>query len=104
VGAEDVRVRADSLVRVAWITPSPGSTWVVGQRLDATVGLAPRRAAAVLPRRAVRVQDGRAEVDTPSLGGFVAQPRAVRLGAVDGAMVEVFGIAPGTVVVLHDPP
>jgi HlyD family secretion protein len=104
VGAEDVRVRADSLVRVAWITPAPGSTWVVGQRLDATVGLAPRRAAAVLPRRAVRVQDGRAEVDTPSLGGFVAQPRAVRLGAVDGAMVEVFGLAPGTVVVLHDPP
>ena len=52
----------------------------------------------------VRVLDGRAEVDTPSLGGFVAQPRAVRLGAVDGAMVEVFGLPAGTVVVLHDAP
>jgi HlyD family secretion protein len=104
VGAEDVRVRADSLVRVVWITPSRAGGWVLGQRLDATVRLAPRRAAAVLPRRAVRVLDGRALVETPTLGGFAAQARAVRLGAADDARVEVLGLAAGTVVVLHDPP
>ncbi|MFO0628331.1 MAG: HlyD family efflux transporter periplasmic adaptor subunit [Polyangiales bacterium] len=104
VGAEDVRVRADSLVRVAWITPSRGSGWVLGQRLDAMIRLAPRQAQAVLPRRAVRVADGRALVETPALAGFASQPRAVRLGAVDDARVEVLGLAAGTVVVLHETP
>ncbi len=93
VGAEDVRVRADGVVRMAWITPAPGPSWVVGQRLDAQLSGG--------ERRGVRVADApRAGAHAGDRGGGL-EDRAVRLGAADALRVEVFGLSEGTEVALR---
>jgi multidrug resistance efflux pump len=101
IGIEDVRARADTAVRVVWITPATPEGWVIGQRLDAFLALPPRAVETAVPRAAVRVTDGRAFVETPALGGLRTDERTVRLGAADATRVEVLGLAAGATVVLR---
>ncbi len=101
VGVEDVRVRADGVIRMAWIALTGGSTLAIGQRLDAHLSFAPREVPTTLPREAVRVLDGRALVRAPRYAGLWFEDRPVRLGIADARRVEVRGLARGTVVVLR---
>jgi multidrug resistance efflux pump len=101
VGAEDVRVRAEGVVRMVWITPTRGDALALGQRLDAHLEFNPRRAEATVPRSAVRVADGRAIVSMPLYAGLWSDERVVRLGIADAHRVEVHGLSAGTVVELH---
>ncbi len=102
VGAEDVRVRADGVVRMAWITLARNANLAIGQRLDAHLSFAPREVSTTLPREAVRVVDGRALVRTPTYGGIWYEDRPVRLGVADARRVEVSGLSRGQVVRLRD--
>lgn len=105
VGVEDVRVRAEGVVRMVWIAPSTaGDALAIGQRLDAHVAFAPTRREATLPRSAVRVVDGRAVVRAPRWAGLLRDERAVRLGVADAERVEVLGLAAGTEVSLRAAP
>ena len=100
VGVEDVRVRADGVVRMVWITLARAEALAIGQRLDAHLAFAPRAVPATVPRSAVQVRDGRALVRTPTHGGVTDEERVVRLGIADARRVEVLGVARGTVVLL----
>ncbi len=100
VGAEDVRVRAEGVVRTVWITQTRGAPLPLGIRLDAHLALPPQAAATTVPRAAVEVRDGRALVRTPTLRGLWSEERTVRLGVADEARVEVLGLPAGTVVAL----
>lgn len=104
VGVEDVRVRAEGVVRMVWITPSRTDALAIGQRLDAHLAFAPRRAPATLPRSAVRVLDGRALVRTTRYAGLWRDDQTVRLGVADADRVEVLGLTAGTVVSLRAAP
>lgn len=100
LGLGDSRVRVDGVVRVAWITPTRGGPWSLGQRVEAEIELAPRRVAAALPRSAVHIQDGRALVWRPRMGGLVWTESAVGLGVADERHVQVFSLVEGQVVML----
>jgi multidrug resistance efflux pump len=102
VGVEDVRVRADGVVRMAWISLSNRANLAIGQRLDAHLSFAAREVATTLPREAVRVVDGRALVQTPAYAGLWYEDRAVTLGVADARRVEVRGLSPGAVVRLRE--
>lgn len=101
VGVEDVRVRADGVIRMAWISLTGGANLAIGQRLDAHLSFAPREVSTTLPRDAVRVLDGRALVRTPRYAGLWFEDRPVRLGIADARRVEIRGLPRGAVVVLR---
>ena len=100
IDADDARVRAEGLVRVAWLEWDPGKAppLALGQHLDATVETALREARALVPRAAVSIKDGRATVRVPF--GPWASDKLVELGAADERYVEVRGIEAGTRVLL----
>jgi multidrug efflux pump subunit AcrA (membrane-fusion protein) len=98
IGVEDARVRADGMVRAAWIELAASSSFAIGQRLEAIVHLSPRNVSAMAPRGAVHVRDGRAVVEVP--WGPIACDMPVTLGLADGQNVEVEGVAPGTRVIV----
>jgi multidrug efflux pump subunit AcrA (membrane-fusion protein) len=100
IDADDARVRAEGLVRIAWLEWEPGRVpaLALGQHLDATVETASREATALVPRAAVSIKDGRATVRIPF--GPWASDKTVELGAADERYVEVRGIEAGTRVLL----
>ena len=67
----------------------------MGQRLEAEISFPPKQAAVRVPRGAVVVRDGRTVVETPALLLFSREVPVV-VGAADGALAEVKGVAPGT--------
>lgn len=101
IDADDARVRADGLVRSAWVewegTPL---ALPIGQRIEVRIELPARQVSALLPRRAVRVRDGKAVVTVAA--GLWTSERDVELGASDNASVEVRGLAEGTSVLVTD--
>jgi multidrug efflux pump subunit AcrA (membrane-fusion protein) len=101
IDADDARVRAEGLVRVAWLEWQAGMApaLALGQHLDATVETDVREARALVPRTAVSIRDGRATVQVPF--GPWASDKTVELGAADERYVEVRGIEAGTRVLLR---
>ena len=97
IGADDARLRADTLVRSAWATYS-GVPLPLGKRVEAIIHLPEHAVAALVPRDAVRIHDGRATVDV--VAGPLVERRTVRLGAADDAFVAVDGVQAGTRLIL----
>jgi multidrug efflux pump subunit AcrA (membrane-fusion protein) len=97
IGADDARLRADTLVRSAWATYA-GTPLPLGKRVEAIVHLPERAVAALVPRDAVRIQDGLATVEV--VAGPILERRSVRLGAADDSFVEVDGVKAGTRVLV----
>jgi multidrug efflux pump subunit AcrA (membrane-fusion protein) len=99
IGADDARVRADGLVRVAavaWRGNVPD--WPLGTRAEAVIEVRRRDAAARIPRAAVSVRDGRTVVDRPQL--FWTREVPVEILSADDAYAEIRGLAPGAEVVV----
>jgi multidrug efflux pump subunit AcrA (membrane-fusion protein) len=99
IGADDARVRADGLVRVAtvaWSGAHPG--WPLGARAEAIVEVRRRDAAARVPRAALSVRDGRTVVERP--GALWATEVPVEVLSVDDAYAEIRGLAAGAEVVV----
>jgi biotin carboxyl carrier protein len=96
---DDPLARADGAVRVAWVEWEGARPEVpLGQRLEATIALPPKKVAARAPRRGVHVRDGRAVVDATWL--FWTREIPVELGAVDGDFAELRGVEAGTRIAL----
>jgi HlyD family secretion protein len=92
------RVRADGRIRAAW-APLDGAGLVIGQQLEASVVLAHRQVEARVPRNAVQIRDGQAVVDV--LWGPLAREVPVQLGSADDVAVQLQGLSPGQMVLLH---
>jgi multidrug resistance efflux pump len=101
LGLGSSRVRADGSVRTAWtlIAGAAAQRLVLGERLDASIVLAHRRAEARLPRAAVQIRDGRAVVDV--VWGLFVRELPVVVRAADESFVDVRGVTPGQHVLLH---
>lgn len=95
------RVRADGRVRAAWATLDDSDTrlLVIGQQLEAKVVVAQRQVAAMVPRGAVHVTEGRAVVDL--IWGPVVHEVPVQIHGSDDSAVEVRGLRPGQIVLLR---
>ncbi|MCC6751652.1 MAG: HlyD family efflux transporter periplasmic adaptor subunit [Deltaproteobacteria bacterium] len=97
IGAHDGRERAEGWIRAAWVNLEPGwnaaGNFPVGQRLEVAIELPPRKVAAMVPREAVRVVGGHAEVELAKGPFFSAL--TVELGAADPRFVEVRGVSAG---------
>jgi pyruvate/2-oxoglutarate dehydrogenase complex dihydrolipoamide acyltransferase (E2) component len=99
IGADDARVRADGLVRVAsvaWRDAQP--TWPVGSRAEAVIELRRKIAATRLPRAALSVRDGRTVALQPV--ALWTREIPVEIVSADDSYAEVLGIALGTDVVI----
>jgi multidrug efflux pump subunit AcrA (membrane-fusion protein) len=99
IGADDSRVRADGLVRVAavaWRGNVPD--WPLGTRAEAVIEVRKRDAAARIPRAALSVRDGRTVVALPQL--FWTREVPVEIVSADDAYAEIRGLSPGTEVVV----
>lgn len=99
IGADDARVRADGLVRVAgvaWRGNAPD--WPLGTRAEAVIEVRKRDAAARIPRAALSVRDGRTVVDRPHM--FWTREVPVEILSADDAYAEIRGLAPGAEVVV----
>jgi len=94
IGATDARMRAETLVRAAWVRWDAAGT-PIGLRVEAHVALPVRQVETRVPRSAVEIRDGHARVEVPHYGLF-ADHRAVELGIADARWVEVKGVASGT--------
>ncbi len=95
------RVRADGRVRAAWapIDGTAAQHLVIGQQLEATVLIAHHQVEARVPRSAVQVRDGHPVVDV--VWGPIARELPVALHVSDDHTVEVSGVSPGQLVLLH---
>jgi HlyD family secretion protein len=100
VGADDARLRAENLVRSAWVEwKSEGTEMLpIGKRVEAIVEMSPREVTSRVPRTAVIVRDGHAMVEVP--WGPLSSTQTVTLGAADDRFVEVTGVRPGTRVLI----
>jgi multidrug efflux pump subunit AcrA (membrane-fusion protein) len=99
LGANDARLRADSMVRPAFCTRE--GAWpplALNEHLEMAIEVPPVRALTV-PRQAVRVRNGRAVVRVPAL--FTAREHEVELGRTDRDVVEIRGLPGGAVVLLE---
>jgi multidrug efflux pump subunit AcrA (membrane-fusion protein) len=92
------RVRADGRIRAAW-APVDGSALVIGQQLEAIVILERHQVDASVPKNAVQIRDGRPVVDV--MWGPLAHEVPVEVGRADDHAVQVSGVQPGQVVLLH---
>jgi multidrug efflux pump subunit AcrA (membrane-fusion protein) len=100
LGADDARVRADGLVRVAsvaWRGEPPD--WPLGARAQVRIEVQRRNAATRVPRAALSVRDGRTVVEQPS--GLWSRTVPVEVVAADEAYAEVHGIPAGSSVVIR---
>jgi multidrug resistance efflux pump len=93
------RVRADGRIRAAWAPLEEGGSLVIGQQLEATVILARHPVEARVPRNAVQIRDGRPVVD--EVWGPLTHEVPVQLGCADDVAVQLDGVSPGHVVLLH---
>jgi multidrug efflux pump subunit AcrA (membrane-fusion protein) len=99
IGADDARVRADGMVRVAvasWLGEHPA--WPLGTRVEASIELQRRAAPTRVPRAALSVRDGRAVVQRPV--AFWTREAPVEIVRVDDAFAEIRGLPLGTEVVI----
>ena len=101
IGADDARIRAEHQVRCAWVTWTHDgeSPLPIGKRVEAAIQLPPHDVPARLPRAAVIIRDGRAEVHTARWP--LGATRPVTLGAADDQFVEVAGLSPGDKVLVE---
>jgi multidrug efflux pump subunit AcrA (membrane-fusion protein) len=100
ISADEARVRADGDVQAVSITWQGAPTHApLGQRLEAEVALPMKRSATRVPRSAIVVRDGRTVVETPML--LWSREVPIQVGAADGALAEIRGVAPGTRVFLQ---
>ncbi len=93
IGVPGSRDRADALVRVAWADVSwsaLASAPAVGQRFDVDIRMPSVSATALVPRSAIKIDDGRAFVELKSGLGF--KKVEVSLGVADGQRVAVGGL------------
>ena len=95
IGADDARLRAEAMVRTVWIAWSQNGMdpMPIGKRVEAVIRLPEREVLARVPRSAVIVKDGHAQVEVP--WGPLTRSRVVTLGATDENFVEVKGIDVG---------
>lgn len=94
IGAYDASERGEGWVRSAWVSWKEGDRALpLGQRLEVTIALPAKHVEARVPRGAIRVTDGYAEVETS--GGLLGQRVRVELGAADASHVEVRGVSKG---------
>ncbi len=100
IGAAEARMRAETQVRSAWVRwdTAAGRTLPIGLRVEARVHLPAKQVEARIPRSAVKIRDGHAQIEVPHYG-LLADERTVVLGTADAQWVEVRGIRPGTQVV-----
>jgi multidrug efflux pump subunit AcrA (membrane-fusion protein) len=100
IGADEARVRADGWVTSVWVEWDVGAQGrlTIGQRLEAVIELPPRNVAAMVPRTAVEIREGRAVVERRTLPWPEGLP--VVLGLADDQNVEIFGVPAGTNVFL----
>jgi cobalt-zinc-cadmium efflux system membrane fusion protein len=96
IGLSDARVRAEGRVVAAFARLPPGTGLKLGHELEAVIALGDVAVAARLPHAAVHIEDGRAVVRLP--GRLYDTTRVVGLGQSDEHWVEVFDLAPGTMV------
>lgn len=100
IGADDARVRADGLVRVAFVAwNGEQPAWPLAARAELSLDVRRRDAAARLPRAAITVQDGRTVVERP--GVLWTRLVAVEVLATDEAYAEIRGLAPGDEVIIQ---
>ncbi|MCA9606979.1 MAG: HlyD family efflux transporter periplasmic adaptor subunit [Myxococcales bacterium] len=95
---DDVASRARAEVRLAWAPLPEGVPAVVGQHLEVFVEEPAREVAAMVPREAVTVRDGRAFVRVKD--GLLVHETEVTLGASDDANIEIDGVTAGARVVV----
>lgn len=89
--------KVDTEVLETFVEVEPGSPLRVGLRVDVYVQLARKENVLIVPRRAVELTDGVAQVRVKSAVGLRPQP--VSLGAQDGLHVEILeGLNEGDVV------
>lgn len=95
IGVNDARVRGDGSVRPAWVGIDGGAALavLVGEELEAVIAMPARKAAARVPRGAVRIEEGEAFVEVA--GGVFARRVKVGIGVSDERFVEVTGIEAG---------
>lgn len=97
IGAFDASERGEGWVRTAWVPWDQGRRALpIGQRLEVTIELPARAIEARVPRTAVRVSDGHAQIEVESLLGW--RSTRVELGAADATWVEIRGVPAGAVV------
>ncbi len=103
IDANDLRARAETMVRSAWAEWSGGPVDLpIGKRLETTIHFGEREVASRVPRSAVTIRDGKATVEVLH-GGLFATTLPVTLGAADPQYVEVNGVTPGTLLRLKPP-
>lgn len=89
------------LVSVAFASLSADERLAIGRRFDVAVALPPREVAVRVPREAVSIRDGHAEVEVPA--SFGSERRVVELGAIDATFVEITrGLSAGTRVLVGE--
>jgi multidrug efflux pump subunit AcrA (membrane-fusion protein) len=99
IGADDARVRADGMVRVAAVAWSGSAPpWPLGTRAEVIIELRRRHASARVPRAALAVRDGRTVVERP--GPLWTREIPVEVVSVDDAYAEIRGLAKGSEVVV----
>jgi multidrug resistance efflux pump len=97
IGADDARLRAETLVRSAWASYE-GQLLPIGKRVEGVVHLPERVVSARVPRDAVRVKDGLAVVEV--VKGAMVATQTVKLGGADDGYVEVQGLDVGARLVV----
>jgi len=96
IGAAFGKASGEGRVRAATLTLKAAPGLFAGQELEAVIVLPAIHVAARLPREAVRIEDGRAVIDTP--GWLWPRTVAVTLGESDERFVAVTGVAVGEAV------
>jgi len=101
IGADDARLRAGGLVRVAfasWDGEQLG--WPLGARVEVSIDLGNPVAAARLPRDAVSVREGKTVVERPHALGLWSRETRVDVVRVDPIFAEIRGLAVGSEVLI----
>lgn len=95
IGASEARMRAETQVRSAWVRWDAATAQPIGLRVEAHIQLPAKQVDTRVPRSAVEIREGRAQVEVPHYG-LVADERTVELGIADAHWVEVKGLRRGT--------
>jgi multidrug resistance efflux pump len=98
---DESAMRGDSRIRSIWIEPDPElGPVLLNAQLEASIDLATYSVPALISRDAVRIRDGRAEVEVP-FGPFTRSV-AVKLGRSDESHVELIDLTPGSTILVSE--